>query len=522
MAVVALFTNMSDVQDLYVDKEVIWAATSGGVEIYDTDGDLLASASDLPSRQATAIGMVSGDLTVGTKQGAFRLKRGDWQAVGIQQPVIAISEGVVIYRDGSGWPLHHEAPRLVEAISWKGQIYGFTADGRMVQGDHEWMLPGPVSDVEVIDGELRIACHIAAAIFDGDHLKVLSIPATAAGSVWGTSEGALVSDEGKRVGGVHGAIREVRQIDSNWVVATDNGVWSVGASVDRWTEDNVCGNFVTGITQHNGQMVVGTFNDGACRFDGTDWHEMKTPSTMVNDVVSTGDDLWIATAEGLVQEGKALHVAVAGGATVGDPGTNHKGINALSAGPSGLWAADVLGPVQVEPWRRYRWHVSGHSFQSIASCPNGEVWAGSEDDGVSVFGAQVGQKKGRSKWRQFNRLDGLPEDWVMAIACAEPGAAWVGTYRNGVGKIDENGWHPIMEDAWVQALLFEDDRLWIGTADGLYLAHNDRIEKVRPDDVHTLFRDGQTLWVGTRSGLLGLDTTAPTPDAVALQHHIGG
>ena len=61
-----------------------------------------------------------------------------------------------------------------------------------------------------------------------------------------------------------------------------------------------------------------------------------------------------------------------------------------------------------------------------------------------------------------------------------------------------------MEDAWVQALLVEGERLWIGTADGLYVAEGDEVQKVRSDDVHSLYRDGDVLWVGTRSGLLGL------------------
>jgi ligand-binding sensor domain-containing protein len=518
LAVVALFTNMSDVQDLHFDGDVIWAATSGGIEVYDTRGSVLASGVDLPNRQTTAVGTLGGRLTVGTAGGAFRWDGEAWEQVGAQTPVVAVTENVVVYRDGSAWPLEHggleqSGPRLVDSVAWKGLLFGFTSDGRMIQGDREWALPGPVADVAVVDDSIRIACHIGAAIFDGENLAVLTVPATAAGAVWGTAEGALVNDSGQRVGGVKGAVREIRRVDSTWVVGTDNGVWAVGDSVERWTQDGPCGNFVTGIARHGADLVVGTFNRGACAFDGTTWRQLETPSTMVNDVVSTGDQLWIATAEGLVEVGETVHVAVADNAKRGDSGTNHKGINALSAGPSGLWAADVLGPVRVAPWQRYRWHVGGHSYQAIASCPNGEVWAGSEDDGLAVFGAQVGQKKGRSKWRQFNRLDGLPEDWVMAVACAEPGAAWVGTYRNGVGKVDAKGWHPLMETGWIQALMVDGNRLWVGTADGLFLAEGDRIQKLRSEDVHTLFQDGDTLWMGTRSGLVALSTAGL--DAVA-------
>ena len=92
----------------------------------------------------------------------------------------------------------------------------------------------------------------------------------------------------------------------------------------------------------------------------------------------------------------------------------------------------------------------------------------------------------------------------MAVACAGEGAAWVGTYRNGVGLLDDRGWTPILEDAWVQFLLVDGTGLWIGTADGLFYRGESGVEKVLDEDVHALFREEDRLWVGTRSGLLSI------------------
>ena len=73
-----------------------------------------------------------------------------------------------------------------------------------------------------------------------------------------------------------------------------------------------------------------------------------------------------------------------------------------------------------------------------------------------------------------------------------------------MGRVDSTGWTPLLNDAWVQALLVDDDALWIGTADGLYRADNGGAQLVAKEDVHALFRDPDGLWVGTRSGLIGI------------------
>ena len=500
----ALFSQMRDVADLHYDGEVVWAASTGGVEVFDLEGSSLARLDDLPGRRATAIHWLDDSLVVGTEGGAYAWSDQGWSEVGPRTPVVAVTELGIVYRDGGAWPEPFLSARLVDAVAWEGHLLGFTADGRMLTEVGEVQLPGPVADVEVVDGQVRIALHMAAAIWDDSGLQILPIPATAAGAVWGTSDGAVVDDSGTRIGGVPAAIDEIRAVDGQLLLATDDGVWSLDDQVDSWAQDGICDNFITGITRHQGELVVSTFNGGACVFDGEIWRELELPSTMANDVLSDGEDLWVATAEGLVRVGEGVFTQVEPDKPRAHPGTNHDGINALAMGPDGLWVADVLGPVQVEPWRRYRWHVSGHSYQSIAACPTGEVWVGSEDDGLAVRGVELGSRNGRSSWRHVGRLDGLPEDWVMAVACAGEGAAWVGTYRNGVGLMDEDGWTPILEDAWVQFLLVDGDGLWIGTADGLFFRSESGVEKILDEDVHALYREEDRLWVGTRSGLLSV------------------
>ncbi|MEC9391238.1 MAG: hypothetical protein VX944_14285 [Myxococcota bacterium] len=504
LAFTTVFSHLQDGRDLHYDGELLWSASSGGLAIFDSDGRSIAVARSEGIRDATAVGWVGEALILGTANGAFELINGEWVRLGETRPVVAVTEYGVVYRDGSSFPDDGVRFPTAEAVAWRGGVVRLSPDGRMRLGDRIIDLPGPVADAEVVDGAIRIALHSSAAIWDGKTLTELTIPATAAGRVWGTSEGALVADDGTRIGGVPALITAVREVGDATVVSTNDGVWSVGHTTERWTRRTICDNFITGIARHNGELVVSTFNGGACRLVGDAWVSIELPSTMANDVLSTGETLWIATSEGLVEVGVAVHKRVGPERRSGHAGMNHNSVNALASSMHGAWAADVLGPVSLETWTRHRWSVPGRSHQAVAACDSGEVWVGSEDAGVSVRGAALGRRNGRSRWHQFGRLDGLPEDWVMAIACAGPGAAWVGTYRHGVGRVDASGWTPLLEDAWVQALLADSDGLWIGTADGLYRADDNGVQLVAEEDVHALFRDSDTLWVGTRSGLVGI------------------
>lgn len=503
MAVVAALTSTAQVEDLAVADGQVVAATRGGAVLHTLDGDVIDT---LPGVETTVAGFVFGDPVVGTPLGAWRWGPRGWERVGPRRPVVGVADDRVLYADAFDEP-------VVAAVRFEGLELGFTADGRVI-GDLAHALPGPVADVAVVDGELRVACHLAAATFDGTRWVHHRVPAVAAGAAWATADGLLVDRDGARLAQVGAGVTAVARGVDGWLVGTDDGLLALGVGVARWQDPEAmpCRPFVTGLTLHEGLLVVGTFDGGACRLAPGGWQVLDLPSPLVNEVLSDGTSLWVATSEGLVRDGEVIGVAPDGAARHA-PGLHHEAVADLSLAPDGqLWAADVLGPVQVEPWRRHRWGVSGHSHTSVAACADGTVWAGTEDDGLAVRGRPLGRRNGRSGWWHVSRFDGLPEDWVMDVACAGDGAAFVGTYRHGVGRVDAAGWHPVGPEVWTQVLLVEGDVLWVGHADGLLRIEGDDVREVLPErDVHALLRDGDRLWVGTRAGVLGLSEVARRP-----------
>jgi ligand-binding sensor domain-containing protein len=500
-AMAAVWTSTASVNDLATDGAVVVAATAGGGEVYDADGQRIAASL---GREETAAGFLGGRPAVGGPAGA-RFVGGE--AVGPRRPVAAIDGGAIWFRDGTAWrdgvlaPVFAEA--VVDAAVVDGRPVGFTGDGRVLGLGVTYVLPGPPADVAVVGGELRVAAVGGGAVWRGGRWVVVDRPVTGAGPWWGDAEGA-VFDADRRWGAVGAAVTSSVALGDAAFVGTEDGLYRIGAGLRRvTTEDLPCGPFVTGVTEHGGEVVVGTFDGGACALGAEGWRSLQTPSPMVNDVLSDGASLYIATSEGLSVDGEVVG-RVADDAPGSAPGLNHESATALAVGPDGaVWATDVLGPVQVGPaWRRHRFGVTGHSYQAVAACEGGAVWAGSEDDGLAVRGVAIGRRVGRGPWSHVNRFDGLPEDWVMDVACAEAGAAYVGTYRRGVGKVSARGWEPVLPDVWVQDLAVDGDRLWVGTPDGLWVVDaNGPREVLAEVDVFAVMAVGDAVWVGTRAGL---------------------
>ena len=270
-----------------------------------------------------------------------------------------------------------------------------------------------------------------------------------------------------------------------------------------------CPSMLMGATVHQGELVVAGFRGGACRFDGQAWHRVEgLPTDMLNDVLADGETLWWATSEGLVRQVGAdlevmpLHTAKT---APGAPATHHRQVSGLAMGER-MWVSDVVGPISVSRggrWRRHRRSVWGTSHQDVAACGS-DAWVASEDAGVSHFDGR--------RWRHHDAETGLPDDWIMAVACDGDGQAWAGTYQDGLWAWDGLEWSrvPGLPEDWIQALAWGPEGLWVGTMTGLFHvgeAGVQRVEGLPHASVHDIERvDGQggadeKLLVSTEGGL---------------------
>lgn len=516
---VALST--AQVNDLHWDGAQLWAATGGGVEVWAADGRRKAhEVAGLPVAAVDAVGEVDGRIVVGTEAGALAyVSAGDWQPLSAEPAVAVLSEGAMS-RSGwlyplSGYPADFRPPSgapVTDAVSVDGVVVTGTLSGEvLIYGDrlHRIQLPGVVMDLAETEGGVHVALSSGAARVSLDGaVERLAIAASSAGPLWGTTDGQLM-DGGGRVGQVPHPVRSIVALpDGGLAVGTDDGLYQLGAAgtVRLTPAGQLCGNFITGLTRWQGQLVATTFQDGVCvQGDDGRWQTLQgLPTRMFNAALVDGADLLLASAEGLVRVSADGTVSVTEEADPADgrraPGLHHRSVTSLARGDR-LWITDLAGPIAVDRrgrWQRYRYHVWSTSNQRVSAC-GPEAWVATEDAGVSWF-------DGRG-WKHFDALTGLPDDWIMAVACTGPAAGLAGTYQDGVWRFDGAGWSELagIPDPWILSLMPDGEDVWAGTMGGLYRwSAGDwsvAVDGLPNPRVHVLLAEADVLWVGTENGL---------------------
>ena len=170
-----------------------------------------------------------------------------------------------------------------------------------------------------------------------------------------------------------------------------------------------------------------------------------------------------------------------------------------------------------------------------------------EQDGKS--GVWLATNDGLYRWNERAGLQPVPEfarKRVNAIHQAADGSLWAGTQTDGLLKLADGRWQPVVDPA-SGALLFNDivvngiaemadGSLWVGTYnDGLWRLRAGQWERLDANlaspKVLSLSAVGDKLWVGTRQGLAGFDGVTwqnfsgdllPNPGVLALASDADG
>ena len=158
---------------------------------------------------------------------------------------------------------------------------------------------------------------------------------------------------------------------------------------------------------------------------------------------------------------------------------------------------------------------------------NGDIWAGTEDNGVARFA--------NGKWNSYRVADGLGDNSVYAITQDNLNRVWVGHLNHGVSVWNGQSWKnygvgqgPLGERVFALATSPVSGDVWIAHNAGLTRysetdkswTHFNRANGFPTDEISALAFDSTgRLWVGTQHD--GLLVGSPT-DKFASWRHIAG
>lgn len=268
---------------------------------------------------------------------------------------------------------------------------------------------------------------------------------------------------------------------------------------------------VTAVAQDSlGFLWFGT-QDGLNRWDGYEFrifrNDPSDPGSLanayVNDLlVDPAGTLWVATFGGLhrydVASGRFERFVTVSNEARTLPSNIVRDIALADDGT--LWAATVGGIASLEPathrFRVYTWGADDPGrpgpldVRSLAVGPGGRVWFGTAE-GLRVLDPSDGAV---TRFVASDGTEPVPDGtFVWRVHRDRTGTMWVGTGDQGLVGID-----PGAQTAWT------------------YRADLDDPTTLPGDDVRAVLREGDTLWVGTMSGLGALDLET---GRVVRSHH---
>jgi diguanylate cyclase (GGDEF)-like protein len=177
----------------------------------------------------------------------------------------------------------------------------------------------------------------------------------------------------------------------------------------------------------------------------------------------------------------------------------------------------------------------GTSIKAVAAMPDGRVWMGVNDGGIKVLDPVTGAVTPLARAGRDAASDALAGSRVLELVRGPDDKVWIGTrrglFRSSVdGKFIERITIPGRDaSAQVWVMAFDGPTLWMGGPDGLWAldpggSSADDVPRVLRHETTTLSDSrvtaivrgaGSALWIGTRTGLLRLDTVTGATTAMS-------
>lgn len=400
------------------------------------------------------------------------------------------------------------------------EVYELAARRRVALYTTAHGLPGTfVHGLRLLDGggsvtiEARTERHVcrllaAAARFECEEMPPLPPPAPALASLFqGARVTARVALPG--IAGLKGGALVGTAGQGLWLQEPVRPGGVARAPVRLTPADQVCSNHMMAMTEHDGRLYLGSFDEGLCVREGDGYRRLDTPFRMVNDLQSTPAGLYVAASEGLFR-------SVDGESFEPVPMVTERGVNGLAfdgrslyaTSPATLWRIRVRGG----PKSRAYWLPGGSRAVQKVAVGNGAVWLASEDRGVIRLTGNT--------FQVLDRAAGLPTSWVMDVAVGAGNTVYAATFRHGLLAIDMDGDRPRVRtvagapDDWQLHASVHGHALWVGTQNGAMRLNmaNPSASAVFTDlphpCVHAVAHAGGRTWLATEGGLYVLPAPA--------------
>ncbi len=295
------------------------------------------------------------------------------------------------------------------------------------------------------------------------------------------------------------------------------------------------------------RLWIGTDSQGIfCFSSGTIKHLVPTASRIACLFEDAEENIWAGThGGGLIQLIQRQFFAYELGG-----GYENGFVRSISPDPGGqVWAISANG--EIGRWQDGFWHLAspaegwpGYKAWCLFPANGGGIWISTETHGlwrwtngvfepanlkleangqpfVNLFEDRLGRlwllnkdygiycKEG-TKLTHYTPADGLPKNCLRLIAEDEQGGIWVGDWKGGIARLNDQRWETVHEptdfkDA-IQSLVVAKGTLWASTSSGNLLCLKDRrthqfsAEQGLPEASiqHLLLDDQGALW-GTTS-----------------------